>query len=373
MSVSPDHLDAEVPAADWRQLPSNAEMYAALVSRDTSYDGLFFTGVKTTGIFCRPTCSAKKPKQDNVEFFPSAEEALSSGYRPCLRCRPLEPSGSAPDWLRPLLAEVERDPTRRLTDADLRERGLDPLRVRRWFRQHHKMTFHAYQRARRLGHALGQIQGGAAVTEAAFDNGFESVSGFNAAVAKMVGTPPTDAKDRPLLHVSRITTPLGPMLAVASAAGLHLLEFTDRRMLETQLKRLTKRTGAVVVPGTNPMLEQTATELTEYFDGARTEFEMPLSPASTPFQSAAWEALKAIPYGETRSYAQQAIAIGRPKAVRAVARANGDNPIAIIVPCHRVVGSDGTLTGYGGGLHRKRHLLDLERRVAGKETQLALL
>ena len=348
-------------------------MYAALVERDPAYDGIFFTGVRSTGIFCRPTCPAKKPQRNNVEYFSTVGEALASGYRPCRRCRPMEPRGSAPNWLSPLLAEVAQDPSARMRDRDLEERGLDPLRVRRWFQRNFRMTFHAYQRAMRLGHALKHLQNGQDVTATAFDTGFDSLSGFNSAFARFAGSAPSQSKHRPLLHVTRLLTPLGPMVAAASESGLCLLEFTDRRMLETQFKRLAARTGAVLAPGSNPVLEQTQDELGGYFDGTRTSFSMTLEPAGTDFQKEAWQALRRIPYGETRSYAEQAKLIGRPTAVRAVARANGDNPIAIIAPCHRVVGSDGKLTGYGGGLHRKRYLLDHERRVAGKETQLRLM
>jgi AraC family transcriptional regulator of adaptative response/methylated-DNA-[protein]-cysteine methyltransferase len=354
-------------------LPPTDEMLAAFLRRDSEYDGLFFTGVRTTGIFCRTTCSARKPKPENVEFFPSTSQALFAGYRPCLRCRPLEPRGQTPEWLRPLLARIEGDPTARVRDRDLVVLGLDPGRVRRWFRRNHGMTFHAYQRARRLGSALEEIREGRDVTSTAFDHGFDSLSGFNTAFARFAGAAPTRSKECPLIQITRILTPLGPMIAAASEEALHLLEFTDRRMLETQLERLGRRTGAVLAPGSNAVLEQTEKELTEYFDGARTDFTIPLEPAGTDFQRGAWTALGRIPFGDTRSYAQQALAIGRPTAVRAVAKANGDNPIAIVVPCHRVVGSNGKLTGYAGGLHRKQFLLDLERRVAGKETQLSAL
>ncbi|MFT5434840.1 MAG: AraC family transcriptional regulator of adaptative response [Myxococcota bacterium] len=354
-------------------LPPTEEMLAAFLRRDSEYDGLFFTGVRTTGIFCRTTCSARKPKPENVEFFPSTSQALFAGYRPCLRCRPLEPRGQTPEWLRPLLAQIEEDPAARVRDRDLVVLGLDPGRVRRWFRRNHGMTFHAYQRARRLGSALEEIREGRDVTSTAFDHGFDSLSGFNTAFARFAGAAPTRSKECPLIQITRILTPLGPMIAAASEEALHLLEFTDRRMLETQLERLGRRTGAVLAPGSNAVLEQTGKELTEYFDGARTDFTVPLEPAGTDFQRGAWTALSRIPFGDTRSYAQQAVAIGRPTAVRAVAKANGDNPIAIVVPCHRVVGSNGKLTGYAGGLHRKQFLLDLERRVAGKETQLSAL
>lgn len=344
-----------------RELPPRRELLAAFLRRDPAYDGVFFTGVKTTGIFCRPTCPARKPKPENVEFFPRADDALFNGYRPCRRCRPLEPRGRTPDWLQPLLDEIEDDPARRLRDRDLRRRGLDPSRVRRWFQRHHGMTFHAYQRARRLGDALTQLRRGEEVTATAFDSGFDSLSGFSAAFARLAGEPPSAARERLPIRVARLLTPLGPMLAGASERGLHLLEFTDRRMLETQIRRLVRRTGGLPVPGRSRLLDQVDSELGEYFAGERREFTVPLAAAGTEFQTAVWEELRTIPYGETRSYSEQAAAIGRPSAVRAVARANGDNPIAILVPCHRVVGADGSLTGYGGGLPRKRFLLDLER------------
>jgi AraC family transcriptional regulator of adaptative response/methylated-DNA-[protein]-cysteine methyltransferase len=150
------------------------------------------------------------------------------------------------------------------------------------------------------------------------------------------------------------------MLAAATDSALCLLEFTDRRMLETQLALVGSRLSAAVVPGSNPVLEQTRSELDEYFRGVRKRFEVPLRMIGSDFQVHAWEALREIPFGETRSYRQQAEAVGRPTAVRAIGRANGENRIAIVVPCHRVVGADGSLTGYGGGLWRKKWLLEHE-------------
>ncbi len=336
-------------------------MLRAFLAADQTYEGVFVTGVRTTGIFCRPSCSARKPKADNVVFFSTCEEALASGYRPCLRCRPLEPLGGAPAWLRPLLREVEADPTRRWLDADLRALGHDPVRVRRWFKRHHGMTFHAYSRARRLGEALGRIQQGDGVARTAFDAGYESLSGFNDAVRKLAGEAPTESKDARIVRMTRVSTPLGPMVAAASDASLCLLEFADRRALSTHLRRLGGRVPTIFAPGRNPVLERLIAELEEYFAGTRSSFDVPLSTNGTPFQERVWAALQEIPAGRTRSYSEVARAIGRPRAVRAVARANGANPIAILVPCHRVIGADGSLTGYGGGLWRKRRLLDLER------------
>lgn len=340
-------------------------MHAALRGRDASYDGVFFTGVKTTGIFCRPTCPAKRPRPENVEFFPTAHDALLAGFRPCLRCRPMEPRGGPPEWLAPLLEEVERDPSRRWRDQDLRARGLDPLRVRRWFKKSHRVTFQAYSRARRLAAALGRIRDGGDVTGAAFASGYESLSGFHEAFRNVLGKSPTAAKGAPLLSVARIPTPLGPMVAAADERALFLLEFADRRMLETQLRTLRRRLGCAFAPGTNAVLDRAGKELREYFAGTRRRFEVPLETPGTPFQKSAWDLLARIPSGETVTYGALARDLGRAAAARAVARAVGDNRIAILVPCHRVVGSDGNLTGYGGGLWRKRRLLELESGGAG--------
>jgi AraC family transcriptional regulator of adaptative response/methylated-DNA-[protein]-cysteine methyltransferase len=336
-------------------------MYDALVRRDGAFDGVFVVGVRTTGIFCRPTCPARKPHPDNVEFFATARDALLAGYRACLRCRPLEPVGAAPPWLSDLLEAVEREPARRWTDRDLRERGIDPARVRRWFQQSHHMTFHAYQRARRLGQALGQIRQGAPLTDTAYQAGFESESGFRDAFARLFGDTPGRARGAGHIVATRVTTPLGPMIAAASEEALVLLEFVDRRMLPRQITRLQKHFAARIAPGDSELFARTQAELDEYFRGERRGFDIPLDTPGSEFQRQVWDGLRRIPYGETRSYTEQARAIGRPDAVRAVARANGENRIAILIPCHRVIGASGELVGYGGQIWRKRALLERER------------
>jgi len=176
-----------------------------------------------------------------------------------------------------------------------------------------------------------------------------------------------------VVHLTHVTTPLGPMLLGATPEAVCLLEFTDRRMLETQLKRLESRLGCVFVPGSNDVARGLEEELGQYFAGELRVFTTPLLTPGTPFQQRVWAGLREIPHGATRSYGEQARALGSPGAVRAVARANGDNRIAIVIPCHRVVGSDGSLTGYGGGVERKRFLLELERgRGPGGQGELGL-
>ncbi|HBL25380.1 MAG TPA: hypothetical protein DD490_00925 [Acidobacteria bacterium] len=170
-------------------LPSNTEMEKAYLTRDASYDGVFFLGVRTTAIFCRPTCPARKPLPKNVEYFPTAQSALHAGYRPCKRCHPLEPV-DRPAWASQLLAEIERDPTARLTDIDLKARGIDPATVRRFFLRRYGMTFQAFNRARRLAWALQRVQEGAELDSVVFESGYGSHSGFREAFQRAFGEPP---------------------------------------------------------------------------------------------------------------------------------------------------------------------------------------
>ncbi|HSM15156.1 MAG TPA: methylated-DNA--[protein]-cysteine S-methyltransferase [Thermoanaerobaculia bacterium] len=343
-------------------LPPRPEMLRAHHARDASYDGVFYLAVKTTGIFCRPSCPARKPRPENVEFFASPREALFAGFRPCRRCRPLEATGRPPEWVAGLLSEVERDPAAPLGDAELRRRGLEPARVRRFFQKEYGMTFHAYRRARRLGGALEAIRRGDGLDDAGWDAGYESSSGFREAFAKTFGNAPGQSRDADCIRISWIESPVGPLLAGATADAVCLLEFTDRRALETQLETLRRRFDRTLVPGSNDRLDQLREELAEYFEGRRREFDVPVAAPGTPFELAVWGELRSIPYGETRSYEELARAVGRPGGSRAVGQANGRNRVAIVLPCHRVVNKSGQLGGYGGGLWRKRFLLDLEQR-----------
>lgn len=343
-------------------LPPAEMMYRALVQRDPSYEGIFYVGVRTTGIFCRPTCSAKKPARENVDFFARPSDALESGYRPCLRCRPLDPNARPPKLIERLRAEVERAPGGRLTDKELAALSIDPSTARRQFKRHYGMTFQAYHRARRMGVALSQVRQGGRIDEARNGSGFESESGFREAFTKIFGESPSNAKTRAPLFAERIDTPLGAMLAVADDEGLRLLEFIDRRATERELSILRKRLQTNVVPGKHRHLETVHSQLKNYFAGKNLQFEVPLAPVGSQFQLRAWKILQSIPVSETRSYSWMAKRLGDENARRAVGRANGTNMISIIIPCHRVIRADGTLCGYGGGLWRKKWLLEHEQR-----------
>ena len=345
-------------------LPDEDVMYQAFVARDASFEGIFWAGVRTTGIFCRPTCSARKPLRANVEFFSGAGDALTAGYRPCQRCHPMDAQGAPPAWLQPLLDAVEADPQKRWTTTTIQSFGIDPARVRRWFQAQHGMTFLAYLRARRLGRAFSRISEGAPVLESALEADFDSVSGFCEAFRRATGDSPRAARKRPALQVMQVASPLGPIMVAGDAEAIYLVEFWDRRMLEAQFSTLEKQLGVVFFPGETDPIRQMRDELTAYFEGALRQFKTPVRFPGTPHQEAVWRGLQEVPYGESWTYGKLATRIGRPGAARSVARAVGENRLAIVLPCHRIVGASGRLTGYAGGLWRKRFLLfNLEAQV----------
>jgi AraC family transcriptional regulator of adaptative response/methylated-DNA-[protein]-cysteine methyltransferase len=326
---------------------------------DVTYQGLFLLGVKTTGIFCRPTCPARKPLPKNVEFFADAREALAAGYRPCNRCRPMD-EDEQPRWAADLLAEIEANPGMRIREGDLKARGIDPATVRRHFLRVYGMTFQAYARGRRLSGALHTIRENGAVDDAVHESGYDSHSGFRDAFERVFGAAPGKCRTGDCVMLGWMISPLGPMIAGATSEGVCLLEFSDRRMLEAQLTTVRRYFDLPAVPGSNPQLQRLETELAGYFAGTLKQFTVPLVFPGTDFQRKVWGELLKIPYGQTCSYEDIARAVGDRKAVRAVGRANGLNRIAIVIPCHRVVNKNGDLGGYGGGLRRKQFLLDLE-------------
>lgn len=347
-------------------MPTAAEMQRAVQKRDAAYDGLFLFAVRTTGVFCRPTCPARRARPENVEYFADAPSAQRAGYRPCLRCQPLQQE--RPAWVQAMLAELEQDPELRLRDADLAARGLDPGTVRRWFRRHFGTTFQQYARERRLARSWQQLERGDRLDDVILDSGFDSHSGFRDAFVRAFGAPPVRGahgeRAEPVLWESW-PSPLGLLVAAATAEGICLLEFGLPARLARQLARMQRWFRGPVLPGTNAHLRRLGAELAEYFAGTRREFTGPLVLRGTEFQRRVWAQLCEIPAGETRSYEQIAVALGVPGAVRAVGAANGANRVALLVPCHRVVAKDGTLGGYGGGLARKHWLLAHEQALRG--------
>ncbi|MCE1166151.1 MAG: methylated-DNA--[protein]-cysteine S-methyltransferase [Bacteroidetes bacterium] len=340
---------------------TDRKMYNALLRKDSSFEGIFIVAVKTTGIFCRPTCSARKPKFGNVVFYKTPKEALQHGFRPCKLCAPLDLAARTPDYIKKLIKEISANPSKKIKDYDLFLRGFEPNKIRRWFKKNHNMTFQTFQRMMRINNAFNMMQSGEKVSGTAYDSGYGSLSGFNSSYKNIFNEAPTKSKAMNVINMKRIETPVGPMYICGTEKGICMLDFTDRRMLETEFKELKKYFKAVILPGDNKHFSLLEKELNEYFDGKRKTFTVPLDAPGTDFQKSVWETLKKIPYGKTVSYKKESEMMGKPSAVRAVANANGHNRISIIIPCHRVIGEDGTLTGYGGGLWRKQWLLDFEK------------
>jgi AraC family transcriptional regulator of adaptative response/methylated-DNA-[protein]-cysteine methyltransferase len=341
--------------------------WAAFMRRDRRWDGRVLGAVKSTGIYCKPSCPARRPKRDNVEFFATVDEARAAGYRACLRCKPDEVGRDREAVARAvkLIEQAEEAPSL----AELAQAvGYAPHHFQRIFTRDVGVSPAAYARGLRNRRAETALLQNERVTDAVYDAGYAGPSGFYSDAKERMGMTPSAWRDGGRGETIRWTTfasPLGEMLIAATAKGICRLTFDDS---EASLRRLFPNAEIVRDEG----------GLRELVEGALTAIERPLAApdlpidvAGTAFQEAVWRELRKIPLGETRSYAQIAAAIGQPKAVRAVGTANGDNHVAVLIPCHRVIRSDGTLGGYAGGLDRKRKLLDAEgHRDAAPELPL---
>jgi len=341
------------------------DKYRILGTKNTQYDGIFVTAVKTTGIFCRPSCRARIPKAENVGFYDSAQEALENGFRPCKICKPMQMIGNAPACISAIIEELQKNPDEKISDSDLKNKGVEPHTIRRWFKKNYDMTFHQFQKMLRINYAFTHIRKGKSVTFAAFESGYESLSGFNESYRSIFGESASKSKYRTVVNTLRFSSPIGSLIACASETGICFLGFVGQKKLEENITDIQKKLSAVMIPGINPYLIQVRKELGEYFKGNRTNFSVPLHIIGTDFRKQTWSELLNIPYGETRTYSQQASAMNHEKSVRAVASANAMNKISIIIPCHRVIGSNGKISGYAGGLPKKRWLLELEKTNSG--------
>ena len=344
------------------ELPDHETLYQALLNRDPAYDGQAYVCVASTGVFCRLTCPARKPKSENCTFYRSIGDCIVAGYRACKRCHPTQPMASADPIIAALLKALDERPDHRWRESDIERMDFDLSTVRRSFKRQFGMTFLEMARRRRLREGFETISGGGQVIEAQLDAGFESASAFRVAFSKLLGKAPGLLDDNPILCADWIPTPLGDMVAVTDKSALHLLEFVDRKALRTELAKLESQAKDRIGIGRTTVSEQVSAELDAFFSGVSASFQTPLAYHGSDFSRRVWEQLREIPPGQTRSYASIAKAIGRPSATRAVARANGANQIALIIPCHRVIGADGSLAGYGGGLWRKQKLLEIERQ-----------
>jgi len=347
-------------------LPDDNALYDALLTRDPQYDGRAFVCVRSTGIFCRLTCPARKPKFENCQFYDTALKCVEAGFRPCKRCKPVGAEGDDEPIIQELMGALEKDPEYRWTEGAIQRRGFDPSTVRRVFKRHFGTTFLAIARQARLRASFTTLQEGGRIIDAQLDAGFSSPSAFRVAFAKLLGVAPAKLARDALLRADWIGTPLGEMVVVSDTNHLHLLEFADRKALPTELKKLQAMANGGIGLGRFAPTDQIEEELGRFFRAESEDFETPIAMHGSDFTKSVWRALRSIRAGETKSYSELAADIGKPSATRAVARANGANQIAIVIPCHRVIGADGSLTGYGGGLWRKQKLIEIEQQFAAR-------
>ena len=345
-------------------LPDHATLYRALTARDEQYEGRAYVAVITTGIFCRLSCPARKPKSENCQFYSSVGECIESGFRACKRCHPLGSATDADPIISTLLTALDKNPEYRWSELDIVKLGFDLSTVRRSFKRQLGITFLEIARQRRLKEAFDTLSSGGKVVEAQIGAGFESASAFRVAFSRLVGCSPGSLSRQGTLLADWIATPLGDMIAISDKDALHLLEFMDRKALGSEVEKLRKYVNGNLGIGCFEPTEQIRYELDGYFSGTSANFSTPIVLHGSEFARQVWAELRRIPAGVTKSYSDVARSIDRPASVRAVAKANGANQLALVIPCHRVIGADGSLTGYGGGLWRKQRLIEIEQSYA---------
>jgi len=335
------------------------QAWAAFERRDRSWDGRVIGAVKTTRIYCKPSCPARRPKREHVEFFLDGETAQAAGYRACLRCRPDEVGRDREAVAKAVeLIEAAEEP---LLLADLAAAvGYAPHHFQRLFTRDLGVSPASYARALRARRAQSHLEEDKPVTHAIYDAGYAAPSRFYADAEVRIGMTPSAWRDGGRGETIRFVitdSPLGPLLVAATAKGICRLTFDED---ESALKR--RFPNADIRPDDGTIAEWVDSALAAISTPSAAR-ELPIDVRGTAFQEAVWRELRRIPLGETRSYADIAKAVGQPGAVRAVGTANGSNPVAVLVPCHRVIRSDGSLGGYAGGLDRKRKLLEAERAL----------
>jgi AraC family transcriptional regulator of adaptative response/methylated-DNA-[protein]-cysteine methyltransferase len=360
--------------------------WQAVQARDRSADGAFVYAVRSTGIYCRPSCASRKPRREQVEFFSLPEAAEQRGFRACLRCRPRlarlrDPRAAVVARVcREIEAQIDADGGK-IGDGDGREirmtlgtlssaAGMSAHQLERAFRSVMGISPRQYADARRMRRLKSRLRKGDDVTTALYDAGFGSSSRlYERAPAQLGMTPATYRQGGAgmKIHYTIVSSPLGRLLVGATDRGISALYLgKDDRPLESSLRKEYPR--AEIQRDRNG-LEGWVGKILEHLRGREPNLDLPTDVQATAFQRRVWEELRKIPYGTTRTYSQVALAIGKPTAIRAVARACATNPVSVVVPCHRVVREDGNLAGYRWGLERKRALLENESAGRGEKQQ----
>lgn len=344
--------------------------WAAVTARDANHDGHFFFGVVTTGIFCRPSCPARRPRRANVRFYGTPADAERDGLRACKRCRPAHISGEIAA-VRAVCAYIDThcDSGEPLTLARLAERAdMTPARLRQRFRATVGLTPRQYVEARRFGTLKQALRDGTPVTDAIYDAGFASASRVYEQTDARLGMTPNAFRHggRGIeITYAHAETPVGHLVVGGTDRGLCFIEMGENPepLIAKLHRRFPEATITAAHAEDSPTLRAWLDALRTHLDGRQPHLDLPLHVRATAFQQLVWRYLQTIPYGETRSYSDVARALDRPRAARAVARACATNPVALAIPCHRVLRSTGQLGGYRWGLDRKEKLLTMEQRA----------
>jgi AraC family transcriptional regulator of adaptative response/methylated-DNA-[protein]-cysteine methyltransferase len=346
--------------------------WAAVQARDAGADGVFYYSVRSTGVYCRPSCASRPARRANVAFHASATDAEAAGFRPCLRCRPDGPPlaarhADAVAQACRLIDEADAEPD---LDTLAQACGMSRFHFHRVFKSHTGITPKAYAAARRAARLQRALSGAPSVTAAAFDAGFGSSGRFYAAAPAMLGMTPARYRAGgrgETIHFALTRCALGTLLAATTARGLCAILLGDDpdALVRDLRERFPQADLRDAEPGFATTLAQVAALVDGTHEGAHGDAlqgaDLPLDVRGTAFQQRVWQALRAIPAGCTVSYAELAARLGMPQGARAVAGACAANPVAVLIPCHRVVRGDGALSGYRWGIDRKRRLLEREQ------------
>ena len=365
MSMAMTELDEE------KSLLSDDSCWEGVLRRDSGLDGAFVYGVRSTGVFCRPSCPSRRPRREQVRFFPIPEAAEQAGFRSCLRCKPVDADVRDPhlELVQRVCRRIEREPEDDTAPslAELSEAvGLSPYHLQRVFKRVMGISPRQYAEACRVRRLKESLRGGETVTNALYDSGYNSSSVLYGKAGDQLGmTPATYRKGGTSTQISYTIaqSPLGRLLVAATERGVCAVRMgDDDAQLEATLR---EEYHAADVQRDDTVLGEWVEAILAHLAGRQPHLDLPIDVRATAFQWRVWEALRAIPYGSTRSYLQVATAIGQPSAVRAVARACATNPVALVVPCHRVIKEDGGLGGYRWGMERKQALLEAEHQALG--------
>jgi len=349
-------------------IPVADECWEAVVNQDASYDGQFVVAVKTTGIYCRPSCTARTPNRENVDFYPVPATAEANGYRACKRCHPKEthPRDEQAERVQMLCDHIEANLEQALTLDELSEVVYwSPYHLQRTFKQVVGITPRQYAEAQRIKAFKVALKEGETVTNAALDAGYSSSSRVYERCNQVMGMTPTDYQqggDDVTIAYTTAKSPLGRLLVAMTERGVCAIEMGEKD--DALVERLKEEFPSAFIYQDTDYVQYAMKTVLDYLNGWQPHIDLPLDIRVTAFQQRVLDELKRIPYGETRSYGDIAKAIGKPKAARAVGNACNKNPVPLVIPCHRVVGSNGKLTGYAFGLERKEQLLTMEEENA---------